>query len=161
MTVFNALSNVNAINDVLDSLPDQFTMANESLTVLKERSSTDQQVITNAESITDTATTRADNLEIDLQRIVQLLLRLETDINNVTLVSESRYNSFVNDINMLKIMIEQMEQDIVRTSDEVLTLQDQSEVLEMKYTEIRRHIDLLNDIKINIENLDCDSNTQL
>ena len=160
MTAFSALGKVNAVTATLENLPDQFTMANESLAALSERATDDRKTIIAAESSTNATATRAYSLEVDVLRIEELLLQLETEINNVTHVAESRYNSLINNINSLEVMITQMEQNIAVVSDEVSTLQDQSEVLEMKYTEIRRHVDLLNDILLNIQNLDCDSQLQ-
>lgn len=157
MTAFRALGNAQAINTTLQGLPDRLESAGESITLLEERASDDQVAINRAESVTSATAVRADLLEVELQSVNRLIRLLESSINNVTLIPESRYLALKRDIDSLENMMNQMEQNIENVASEVSILQDQSEILETKYAELRRHRDLLNSIKSEIQNLDCDS----
>lgn len=142
----------------MEDIPDQLERAEGNVLSLTERAANDQEAINTAESVANYTALKADSLDVDLQRVNDVLQQLEISINNVTLVPESRYVSFKRSVDSIEVIITQMEQHIEVVADELSMLQEQSEVLERKYAELRHHRDLLNRIKSSIQNLDCVDN---
>ncbi len=160
VTALTVLSSAQAINATLQDIPDEIKTTEERINLLEERASKDQATIEAAESVTLITTGRVNSLEQDLLAVNSLITQLENDINNVTLVPESRYMTLKRNVNSLEAAIDRMEQNIEAVGSEVTMLQEQSDILEYKYTELRRHKDLLDDIKSNIQGLICAENVR-
>ena len=158
VTALTVLSNAQAINATLQDIPDEIKTTEERINLLEERASKDQATIEAAESVTSITAERVNSLEQDLLEVNNLITQLENDINNVTLVPESRYMTLKRNVNSLEAAIDRMEQNIETVDGEVTMLQEQSDILESKYTELRRHKDLLDDIKSEIQGLSCADN---
>ena len=141
--------------ETLKDLQGQIDVANESVIHLSERAETDRSAINSAETVTNTSTEKVALLEKDLNRVVQTLNELEEELNNVTLVSESRYLSLKSKVDSFEITIVETEESVGKLKSDLGLFEKDFQSLEKKYLELRRHRDLLNDIKSNIQDLNC------
>lgn len=157
-TVIDTLRNVQSMNVTLQVIPGQLDTINSSVLSLEHRAVIDKKNIGDAEVISNMTKRNADSLEEELIELNDRLERLLNDINNVTLVSEARYLTFKSNVNSLESAINLMKEEIDSAANEISGLEAQSEVLEQKYSNIRRHLDLLRDIRANMQDLDCSSN---
>ena len=155
-TAVMALVNAESLTNSLQDFPQQVGEANNSILALQERAEKDSLAIGVAESQAMAASNEADSLEDRVGIITRLLNNLEELVTNATLVSESEFTRLSSLLNELEVTIMNIESDLNDITNDINNLEKQSSILEGKYVDLQRHRDLLEDIRSNIEELDCE-----
>lgn len=151
-----ALLNAESLTNSLQDFPQQVGEANNSILALQERAEKDRLAIGVAESQAMAASNEADSLEDRVGTITRLLNNLEELVRNATLVSESEFTRLSSLLNELEVTIMNIESDLNDIANDINNLEKQSLTLEDKYVDLQRHRDLLEDIRSNIAELDCE-----
>lgn len=149
--------NIQALTSNISSLEGVLNDTEGSVLRLEERGQKDNEVIDLTLNVINTTIITTGQVEETAERIIELLERLEKDVNSTTLLSEEDYSTVLQQLDSAEMKFEVLEESLRNATSEIEHLESQHKVLEERYNKLQLHRDLLVDMKNNLENLDCQS----
>lgn len=146
-----------SLQESIDQVPSQLAAISSNIDGLQRRATSDSIAITETNTTVTAVRDEAASVERRVNDVTSLLDQLTAEVNSSRLLSQERITSANDTLAILLTQVEALEVTIENTTQQVNSLEQQTQQLRNRYTELLHHRDLLLELQQTISELNCRS----
>ena len=144
-----------SLQESIDQVPSQLAIISSNIDDLQRRATSDSSAISETNTTVTTVRDEAASVERRVNDVSTLLDQLTAEVNSSRLLSPERIMSINDTLTRMLAQVDALDVTIETTTQQVNSLEAQTQQLRNRYTELLHHRDLLLELQQTISELDC------
>ena len=143
-----------SLQESIDQVPSQLTAISSNIDGLQRRAASDSVAITETNTTVTAVRDEATTVERRVTDVTSLLDQLMAEVNSSRLLTPERITGVNDTLTRMLTQVEALEVTIETTLEQVNILEEQTQQLRNRYTELLHHRDLLLELQETISQLE-------